>query len=145
MEDHIHTHAMAEVAFALAMMFFSIMVLSMVSMAIPREEVDAVAGAANNAREQLQLAAVENKKAYQGTAADAKKLKVLIYSNGTLYDEKLTALNVQTLEPEGTYILAVPPKLSVDEAMSVKASILSSDVSITLLDDRWLNRLEAEP
>jgi hypothetical protein len=143
MEDHMHSHAMAEVAFALAMAFFSIMVLAMVSMGIPHEKSKAIAGVQKDVREQPQLALFENREVKQDPAVDATKTKVLVYFNGEFYNENLNELNVQTLEPDGVFILAVSPKLSVDEAMSVKATILSPDVSISLLDDRWLKRLEA--
>ena len=39
-------------------------------------------------------------------------------------------------------MLAVPSNVSLDQVMSARSKIFSPDVSIALLDQRWMNRLE---
>ena len=130
--------AMTEIALALAMGFFSIMVLTMVSM-----------GAGGLAKEKpadtVQTAALapakSQDKGENGQVQPAAQDMIIIYHNGRFMDQKLGAIDPARLPMSGRLILAVAPDLPMAEALEIRARINREDLIVSTLDDRWLKRL----
>jgi len=127
-------NAMTEIALALAMGFFSIMVLTMVSMGAgngdPAETVAA------------QLAAPAQEAEPQALVNPTQDDLVLIYHGGRLMTADLTSVAVADVPTDRRIILAVDPGISMEEAIRIRASLATADLVVSTLDQRWLQRLE---
>ena len=127
-------NAMTEIALALAMGFFSIMVLTMVSMgAGSGDRSSAVAAQLAAPRADDQAAAVVTQ-----TEEDI----ILIYHGGRLMSRDLEPVVAADIPTGRRIILAVDPDISMNEAIRVRASLAAADLVVSTLDERWLQRLE---
>ena len=146
MEQGHYENPMAEIALALAMGFFAIMVLAVVSM---------TAGHAQAAREKEEavrfVAAVLQPPAEASAAAATRKAPELdalvIFYEGRFLDTELRPLDPAALSAPASgapspIVLAIPPTLSLAEAMDARAGIDRDDVVVATLDRRWLQALE---
>ena len=132
-------NAMAEIALALAMGFFSIMVLTLVSMG---------GGASTSQSAQIDLnetvqvrPPVERDTPSKATNA-APAERVLIYWNGRFLDAKLQYTDPSKLTGDGPLVLAVDPKLPLTEAIAVQKKVAGSETLVTTLDERWMSALK---
>ena len=135
------SNAMAEVALALAMGFFSIMVLAMVSM-----------GAADVAQavrlpDGVAMAAQAKVSEPKGVPTDKSAAvapgDLLIYHDGRYLDATLKPIDVATWTPKGDRpVLAVAPDLSMTAALKVRAPLSPINPTVTVLDETWLARLK---
>jgi hypothetical protein len=115
---------MAEIALALSMAFFSILVLALVSMrAGDGAQVVGVALAAASA------------------APAPAPQTVLVHWQGRLLDAALKPVSADEL-PDGPLVLAVAPDLPVAEAVALRQRFAGRDLTVTALDARWLDRLK---
>ncbi|MEQ9643479.1 MAG: hypothetical protein RIM84_25900 [Alphaproteobacteria bacterium] len=119
---------MAEIALALAMAFFSLLVLALVSMR------------AGEGVSSSQVAAGMVLAASGGAAAPAPR-QVLVHWRGRLLDPQLNDIEPERL-PAGPLILAVAPDLPVAEAVALRQRFTGRDLTVTALDARWLERLK---
>ena len=148
MEDHATNHALTEVALALAMAFFSIMVLAMVSMSIPRNTTSASVVKSSPTpmpKDSLQLSATTNeanKSETQSVSGENKDKVFVFYFNHKFYDQQLKPLNLRAMAKAKTLVLALPPQLTVGQAMAVQQQINRPDVVITQFNQQWQQRLE---
>ncbi|MFT4927285.1 MAG: hypothetical protein ACI8WB_003391 [Phenylobacterium sp.] len=144
MEDNATNHALTEVALALAMAFFAIMILAMVSMNVPSDNVQV----AHPPLDGDQMALVETKAEADHTEqpsdqqTQAAEQTYLFYFNDHYYDQQLNQVIPATLPQGGKIVLALPPSLTVDKAMAIQAKINRPDLVITQLNPQWLQRLE---
>ena len=127
-------NAMTEVALALAMAFFSIMILTMVSMsAEPSQNVDKKKG--------LVMSTVQNNNESSKNAPKIEEGKIIIYWNSRFMDQELNLIQPETFHHEGRKVLVLAPSLPVTEALSARARLSGSDIIVSTLDDPWLKRL----
>ncbi len=115
---------MAEIALALSMAFFSLLVLALVSMR---------AGEGATAADMVVAAS-------GGAAAPAPRT-VLVHWRGRLLDPRLNPVDPDGL-PGGPLVLAVAPDLPVAEAVALRQRFAGRDLTVTALDARWLERLK---
>ena len=135
MSDASFSNAMTEIALALAMAFFSIMVLAMVSMSIPRE--GAASADASEAALDLTPAATANDQ----TATLVSAPFLVIFHEGRFLGEDLRALDIQSL-PQTRLVLAIAPDTEMAAAMRIRERIARPDLTVTTLDDRWITALK---
>jgi len=137
--DGSHNNAMAECALALAMAFFAIMVLTMVSM-----------GASVGSGRTGTPPAGERISIRPSTPSDDRRAEpgrgdqgtIVIHYRGQFYDRELAPLDPGALRSDGPAILALEPSLSMAEAIEVRQRIANPDLTVTTLDARWLEALE---
>jgi hypothetical protein len=138
------SNAMAEVALALAMGFFSIMVLAMVSMGAggSTETAQAVRlpdGVAMAAPAETS----EPNSAPTGKSTTVAPGDLLIYHGGRFLDATLSPVDVVTWTPKGGRpILAVSPDLPMTEALAARTRLSQINPTVTVLDEAWLARLK---
>ncbi len=138
MQESTQGNAMTEVALALAMGFFSILVLALVSM-----------GAGQPSSDQPQASAALLKPALArgdggGTAVSADD-RIVIYYKGRFLDPDLKPADLASLPREGRIILAFDPAIPLEEVVGLYGRIDRPDLVVSTLDAAWLARLEAEP
>jgi len=143
-----YENPMAEIALALAMGFFAIMVLAVVSMtaghaqaALDKEESLRFVAAV------LQPAAGESQPAATRMAPELDEL--VIFYQGRFLDSELRPVDPAALSSASAggrtgapIVLAIPPDLSLAAAMNARAGIDREDVVVATLDQRWLQALE---
>ncbi len=139
----IHTpaqeNAMTEIALALAMGFFSLMVLTLISM-----------GAGEGAKSAPQVLTLAPP-ADQTQQAAAKTLPgddlIIIFNGKRFFDTKLRPVDPETViqsmtGPARRVVLALDPSLPLKDAMAARARVNHPDLVVSGLDERWLKALE---
>ncbi len=133
MYDGSQGNAMTEVALALAMGFFSMLVLTLVSMG----------GGKADGRAAL-TAVLAPPAAHQQAARPEQPAAddfVLIYHQGRFLTAQLEPIDPKTIETTKRVVLAFPPKLSMAEALAARAEVQAERLVVSTLDDRWLAAL----
>ncbi len=131
-------NAMTEIALALVMAFFSIMVLALIFMSAGMMRV------APTASPPIEDALHLRDAVSAGEATGAKPVSrdgMVVYYAGRFYDGALAPLDPGSLGT-GDRVLAVPPELPLSDALSVKAKLPAGEVTVTTLDGAWLERLK---
>ena len=134
MADSSYGNAMTEIALALAMAFFSIMVLTMVSMSATPEKISK-----GQAQPTINLAN-SNTSNNQNAAAPTKR-KLVVFWNGQFMDQQLNLLELSSLKSSKKIVLAMPPNLPMTEALAARARLEGANIVVSVLDKRWLERL----
>ena len=126
---------MTEIALAMAMGFFSIMVLTMMSMGVGTGK---VAGAA--------VASVVLAPAAAANDAAAVPLEdddiLVIYDGNRFYGRDLAALEPGRLDTSRRIILAVDPALSLAQAMQARRRFDTTRLVVTTLNADWRRALK---
>ncbi len=137
MEDTGYGNAMTEIALALAMAFFSIMVLAMISMGVPAESQSAATTGAV-------LAKAETDAAPAAKVEQTSDDRLVIFHDGRFWDRDLNALDPRAISNGGRIILALDPSLPMKDALGARARIDASNLVVTALDDQWLQALRSK-
>ncbi len=132
-------NAMTEIALALAMGFFSIMVLTMVSMGAGQVAATTKA----TAIEQMKVVKSLPASATSNTTLTAES-DLIVHFNGAFFDAALNPIDPATFIPNGAPVLALDPTLNVSEAIKVQSSFQFPNLTVTTLNENWLNRLREE-
>jgi hypothetical protein len=132
-------NAMTEVALALAMGFFSLMVLTLISM-----------GAGQNLQSTPDVMALAPPATTANTSsadtAPGNDL-IIIFDGKRFLDTKLRPIDPQTViqsmtGPARRVVLALDPSLPLKEAMAARARVNAPNLVVSSLDKRWLTALE---
>lgn len=149
MHDGSHNNAMTEIALALAMAFFSIMVLTMVSMGAGHSAPSvAVDSASVPTADQMSIAPSDRAEPGQGaltqTTQPTRRDTVIIHYQGRFLDTELQPVDPAAFagSRSGPLVVAIAPTLTLQEAMSVRAQVSATEVTVTTLDQRWLTSLK---
>ena len=134
MADSSYGNAMTEIALALAMAFFSIMVLTMVSMSATPEKISK-----DQNQPTINLANSAPNNTQKPTAPTKRKL--VIFWNGQFMDQQLSPLELGTLKISKKIVLAMPPNLPMADALAARAQLEGVDILVSVLDERWLGRM----
>lgn len=144
--NHHQQDPMAEIALALAMGFFSVMVLALVSMGAG----EVLEGEVATAQEAPRIEAMILRPAPASPSATTRpppaRERLVVYHAGRLLDAELRPLDPRTLlegeAAKAPLVLAIAPDLPLAEVMDARRRIERDDVVIAALDDRWLEALK---
>ncbi len=137
MSESYYSNAMTEIALALAMAFFSIMVLTMLSMGAEFQS----APSPRLSAERLDLA-TSAPSADRAGGSPAAEETVLIHYRGRFLDTQLDPVDPRNLPAGRPIVLAIDPALPIAEAIAIRERIPTTDLVVTTLDTRWLEALE---
>ena len=136
--------AMTEIALALAMGFFSIMVLTIISMG---------SGSAPNVQKfsSISLAAATDSRNTSITDQElktSKPTKFIIFDGVHFLDKELRPVEVEHInsDPEISsqlLVLAMPPEISIKAALEAKNKIRAKNLVVSHLNEDWLSALRA--
>lgn len=136
MQSGTQDNAMTEVALALAMGFFSIMVLTMVSMG---------AGSAEPGTSMPAILTLVPSDSNDSAPSEAQQEDVLVvYHKGRFFDAALDPIDPQSIATPNRVVLAVARDLSLADAMAAKARISVSNLVVSTLDERWERALSEQ-
>ena len=122
--DYNH-NPLTEVALALSMAFFALMVLSIFALTQTEQEKSSIKSLVINNSSQVKK---ENK----------IKSKVMFYFDNVLYDKNFQILDINKIKnSKETHILAVPSKISVKKLFTIKTSLKNLNVKITQQTEEW--------
>ncbi len=135
-------NAMTEIALALAMAFFSLLVLALVSMgagqaATPKAELALKQGAV--------LSKSEPKEKQQGNSKFTLKAEpdqLLIFFGGQFFDAALKPTDPASFAGKKNIILAVDPSLSMTDALAAEHRVPGNRKVVTTLDKKWITALK---
>ncbi len=133
MYDGSQGNAMTEVALALAMGFFSLLVLALVSMGAGRGEEASAAAAI--------LAPPAAKAADQGATGVEPQDIILIYFEGGFLDTELQAVEPREVDVTRRIVLAFAPDVALAEAMTARSRVRAEHLVVSTLDEAWLSTL----
>ena len=137
------TKAMVEVALALAMGFFSIMVLAMVSMSAGTGSQGGLA----NFHQPVKVESQKHTEIKDSSAADhkikVKETDLIIWFENQFLDSNLKIINPGSwIKNKRAPILAVAPNTDLQHLLNIKEKLESDNITITSLNDEWLRRLK---
>lgn len=132
-------NAMTEIALAMAMGFFSVMVLTAMSMGV------SAPGAKSPSLSQAMISATV---ADSGSAPAAgpvdrlsKKDVLVIFDGSRFFGRDLEPFDLTTINGTRRVVLAVTPDLSMAQAIEARRKIAISRLVITTLDGNWRRAL----
>lgn len=144
MEVDSTNNAMTEIALALAMGFFSLMILTMVSMQVK----NVVEMQPEQQSPQWEIEAMMVDPAREGVAKSAvmepeQEDKFMIYADGKYYDQEFLVLDpTAVVRYPGRVILGVSPSLPMAETLSVRGRIDHQALVVTTLNQEWMAALK---
>lgn len=131
------SQAMTEVALGLAMAFFAMMILAMLSMSVPSVAQNAEHDALG-VNEVVEVVASNDS---QGNTAGSSDDTIIIYYQGRYMNLQLEPLDVTNLNAAQKYVLALAPDLPLTTVLAARSKISTPNLVITELDEAWLSRL----
>jgi hypothetical protein len=141
-QDSYQTKAMVEVALALAMGFFSIMVLAMVSMGAVVGPQPATVGLPSPISMAASAPNNQAPRNAKGPGTPVAPTDLIIFHDGQFLGADLRPVD-PLARPVGRakVVLAVAPDMDFSTVMSARRQISGTNVTVTNLDSRWLKRL----
>jgi hypothetical protein len=136
MHDGSQGNPMTEVALALAMGFFSIMVLTIVSMGAGTQSTRPAAAAV--------LTPASDPNGARGAVTVKSEDVVIVYHQGRYFDSRLAPLEPEAVASAGRVILAIDPALPLGEAMAARARFANERLVVSTLGPDWLRALAAK-
>ena len=141
MGDAHYGNAMTEVALALSMAFFSIMILAMVSMSAVHETAQVPQDAPDKTLA-AKLAATKTDVSKAGTASPSSEDTFIVYHQGKFLDRDLNPLDPKTIQSLGRVILALSPDTAMAEALKARSTIGAENLIVSMLNEKWLTALK---
>ena len=138
-------NALVEIALALAMAFFSIMVLAMVSMGVPDSSRQKKKVLENDFKSGIKLypSTQTRQKADQGSVhGELAKKNLIVYYQEKFFDAELQEIQENKLVELDIKAVAVDPSIPTSEAIKIREIFGSRPVVVTLLNKIWLQRLK---
>ena len=120
---------LTEVALALAMAFFSIMILS----------IFALSNVSKNTEKSLSL----NNNSKIKSIEKIKRIGIYFYKN-KFYDSDQKLLNINKLNIKNKYLLFIPADITIDKLFSIKASVNQNDIKVSRMPEGVRKDLELE-
>ena len=128
--DYSH-NPLTEVALALSMAFFAIMVLTI--FALSQKQFKSI---------ESNKISINSKSSINKDKKD-KKRTLVFYHNKNFYDQNLKVWRLENQDkPADRYTLAVPTKMSVKELFEIKKIFQGLDLQITEQNQQWNDALE---
>lgn len=137
--------AMTEVALALAMGIFSIMVLTMISMGIGPAETGNKPE--KNSAQNIEALVVSGKaQSKNGTSSLKQTDFIVIFHQGEFFDQSLKTISAQTVSQSAKaenqrIVLAIDPSAPLDKVLKARDSFAADNLIVTRLDQAWIDRL----
>ena len=139
------SNALAEIALALAMAFFSIMVLALVSMgAAGSGKKDAQGpGETVSAGMDIRRSSTANESPSTSTkSVEIRRDEMVIYYRDKFYDAALNEVPRASLKSLPINYLAVDPATPTADAIAIRNQFSSQSLVVTTLNDAWLKILK---
>ena len=130
MNSEYSNNPLTEVALALSMAFFSIMVLTIFALSQKSKII--------SSNEKISVSSISSDKKKQN-----KNRSIIFYFEDNFYNEKFKKweFNKQRSDPNG-YTVAVPSELSVKKLFKIRQALKELDIKITQQNKKWSDALK---
>lgn len=143
MIDAAPNNALAEVAFALAMAFFSLLVVSLVSMSTPQSEPPSPQNITFQSSPFILAKPAENAPQHPTDGVySVRPEQLILYVKGRYYDASLTPISFPLHPDANDLILGVDPALSMAETQQAQEQLAQSNIHVMPLNQQWLDTLK---
>jgi len=137
--------AMTEVALGLSMAFFTLLIVALLSMSVPKDSssnnvVNAVTSVPKDLKNKQTIDLKMNGK--QSTDSNNNTMQFAFYFNQKFYDRSLTLRTIDSFSKEIPLVIAVDPKLAFADVFTLKQQIKHAKLSMTTLNSAWRTRLQ---
>jgi len=133
------TNAMTEVALGLAMAFFSLLIVTMISMTMSLQS--PTSENLEGIQDQETLSILSSKKNKTVKSDHEIKQQFVFYYSGKLFDETLTVCSLHCIQQKEHLVIAVEKELNFNEVYELKIRLNHPNLSITTLNKAWIQRL----
>lgn len=142
MDDHVASHAMTEIALALAMAFFCLLVLALVSIGgLPVDaEAAAAGGAVGPASPRFTLSAPTD-----SVRAPSPREIVLIHRGGVFVTPAGARIEPQALPAGRPVVIALEAGAPLSEALAARGRLTGRAVTLTVLPPDWASVPHGRP
>ncbi len=133
--------AMTEVALGLSMAFFTLLIVALLSMSVPKEGAIKIA---TKAADTLPKDLKKNKSIdieIDSNNVDNNIMQFAFYFNEKFYDKTLTLRAINSFTKENPLIIAVDPLLAFADVFALRQKINHPKLSITTSNKAWRTRL----
>ena len=134
-------NALVEIALALAMAFFSIMILAMVSMGVSDENLKTQSSfyeKRDNAIDVRHSSSEKESESQRAGAVQISRDEMIIFFDGKFFNADLAEILERDINLQAVKFLAVDPSISALDAVNVRKRFSSNSLVVTLLNDNWL-------
>ena len=138
-------NALVEIALALAMVFFTIMVLAMVSMSVSSKHVNIDNGTYGKNTAGMDVHPSSPSSDVPPDADGVNHIfadEIIIYFAGKFFDADLRQISETEIQRKSPKFLAVDPKIPTEEAVNIRKKFISKSLAVTLLNGEWLKILK---
>ena len=141
MQDTTST-AMTEVALGLSMAFFTLLIVALLSMSVPKEKTTTEKlKTTTNIPDDLknnQVIDIQMKNKHSGNST----MQFAFYFKQKFYDSALVLRTIDSFSKEQTLIIAVDPTLAFAEVFALRQQINHPKLAITTSNNAWRTRLQ---
>jgi hypothetical protein len=130
--------AMTEVALGLSMAFFTLLIVSLISMGFSTKIEGNVTKLAENSQKDLAIDIKIDSKNKSST----DDIQFVFFFDGKFYDQSLVLRSIDSFSQAKKLIIAVNPALSFAEVFTLKQQVKHPKLSITVSNDAWRSRLQ---
>ncbi len=134
------TQAMTEVALALSMAFFSLLLVALISIGVP--------GSADEEQKKAQavpeFVLTETRTAGKNTKAinESTEIQYIFYFDSKFYDQYLKQISIAKLNNMQKLVIAMPMETDVSEALALQNKFKDFELALTIMDREWLIAFE---
>lgn len=145
------THAMTEVALGLSMAFFALLIIALMSVALPNriDNTNKKLSQEHNIEldlEQQVNLSIENK---QDDNKAVKSLKsaneeILLYWRGQFFDTQQQLVDIDQIALKQNVIVAVDPQIPFNQLIDIQSQFVGKTLRLTKLNEPWLLALHKQ-
>ena len=131
--------AMTEVALGLSMAFFTLLIVSLLSMSIPTKTASPVDKLPENIKKNEAIGIqIERTNKSDGK----QEIQFAFFFDDKFYDQSLAVRSIDSFSKEEKLIIAVNPSLTFAEVFTLRQQVNHPKLSITASNKAWHNRLQ---
>ena len=123
---------MTEVALGLSMAFFTLLIVALLSISLPKDS------AFNESKHTPSGVELKNSEANKKSS----ETQFAFYFHNQLYDQALSLRTIDSFPDHINLVIAVEPQLAFAEVFALRQKLNHPKLSMTTLNDAWQSRLE---
>jgi hypothetical protein len=131
------TNAMTEVALGLSMAFFSLLIVALLSISVPKSL--PVESKGLNIKSKNITISKETK------SNSSEPVQFVFFYDGSFYDQNLLPKKISNFDSKQPLVVAVDKNIAFSDVFTLRQQINHSNLSITTLNDEWSARLSHLP
>jgi len=131
--------AMTEVALGLSMAFFTLLIVSLLSMSFPVKTDSKITKLIDNIQKKSAIDIKIDSKNKRNSQDD---IQFAFFFNNKFYDQSLAVRSIDSFSIEKNLIIAVNPSLTFAEVFTLRQQVKHPKLSITVSNKAWHSQLQ---